>query len=118
MLALIACLGLAQLGHETTPALAQLFFATHMLYGVAAMPYQRRGATFALVVGAVGMSLSGAPTIGMALGLGSAFLVAMMLLRPEGLFPSRQRARELHTAAGEDSMEGSPEGIDAEGTLA
>jgi branched-chain amino acid transport system permease protein len=45
-------------------------------------------------------------------------LVAMMLLRPEGLFPSRQRARELHTAAGEDSMEGSPEGVDAEGTLA
>ncbi|MEO6350146.1 MAG: ABC transporter ATP-binding protein [Candidatus Limnocylindrales bacterium] len=45
-------------------------------------------------------------------------LVAMMLLRPEGLFPSRQRARELHTAAGEDGMEGSPEGIDAEGSLA
>jgi branched-chain amino acid transport system permease protein len=45
-------------------------------------------------------------------------LVAMMLLRPEGLFPSRQRARELHTAEGEDAMEGSPEGLDSEGTLA
>jgi branched-chain amino acid transport system permease protein len=45
-------------------------------------------------------------------------LVAMMLLRPEGLFPSRQRARELHTAEGEDAMEGSPEGIDSEGSLA
>jgi ABC-type branched-subunit amino acid transport system permease subunit len=45
-------------------------------------------------------------------------LVAMMLLRPEGLFPSRQRARELHTAAGEDAMKGSPEGIDSEGSLA
>ncbi|HUP82604.1 MAG TPA: ABC transporter ATP-binding protein [Candidatus Limnocylindria bacterium] len=45
-------------------------------------------------------------------------LVAMMLLRPQGLFPSRQRARELHTAAGEDPMEASPEGVDAEGTLA
>ena len=45
-------------------------------------------------------------------------LVTMMLLRPEGLFPSRQRARELHTAAGEDSMEGSPEGLDSEGKLA
>jgi branched-chain amino acid transport system permease protein len=42
-------------------------------------------------------------------------LVAMMLLRPEGLFPSRQRARELHTAAAE---EGSPEGLDSEGSLA
>jgi branched-chain amino acid transport system permease protein len=45
-------------------------------------------------------------------------LVAMMLLRPEGLFPSRQRARELHTAAGEDATEGSPEGLDSEGSLA
>jgi branched-chain amino acid transport system permease protein len=44
-------------------------------------------------------------------------LVAMMLLRPEGLFPSRQRARELHTAAGVDATEGSPEGLDSEGSL-
>ena len=77
LLALIACLGLAQLGHETTPALAQLFFATHMLYGVAAMPYQRRGAIFALVIGTFGMSLSGAPTIGLTLGLGSALLIVL-----------------------------------------
>jgi branched-chain amino acid transport system permease protein len=45
-------------------------------------------------------------------------LVAMMLLRPEGLFPSRKRARELHATEGEDAMEGSPEGLDSEGTLA
>lgn len=45
-------------------------------------------------------------------------LVAMMLLRPEGLFPSRQRQRELHTAEGIDPLEGSPEGLDSEGTLA
>jgi branched-chain amino acid transport system permease protein len=44
-------------------------------------------------------------------------LVAMMLLRPEGLFPSRQRARELHTAEGEDSLEASPSGLDSSGTL-
>ena len=31
-------------------------------------------------------------------------LVAMMLLRPEGLFPSRRRQRELHTGAGEEEM--------------
>ena len=43
-------------------------------------------------------------------------LVAMMLLRPEGLFPSRKRALELHTAEGEDS-EASPEGVDSEGVL-
>jgi branched-chain amino acid transport system permease protein len=45
-------------------------------------------------------------------------LVAMMLLRPQGLFPSRQRARELHTGVGDDSSEASPEGVDAEGSLA
>jgi ABC-type branched-subunit amino acid transport system permease subunit len=28
-------------------------------------------------------------------------LVSMMLLRPEGLFPSRQRKRELHESAEE-----------------
>jgi branched-chain amino acid transport system permease protein len=45
-------------------------------------------------------------------------LVAMMLLRPEGLFPSRQRARELHTSEGVDPLEGSPTGLDSEGSLA
>ena len=45
-------------------------------------------------------------------------LVVMMLLRPQGLFPNRSRARELHTAEGEDAMEGSPEGLDSEGSLA
>ena len=75
LLALLACLGLAQLGHETTPALAQLFFASYMFYGVAALPFRRVAAVLALVVGAVGMALSGAPTIALLLGLGSAALV-------------------------------------------
>jgi ABC-type branched-subunit amino acid transport system permease subunit len=34
-------------------------------------------------------------------------LVAMMLLRPEGLFPSRRRRRELHTAAEGEFVEAS-----------
>ncbi|VTU30065.1 hypothetical protein [Variovorax sp. PBL-E5] len=70
LLAMIACLGLAQLGHETTPALAQLFFASHLFYGVAALPYRRVGAFIALAIGAVGMTLSGGPTVGLALGIG------------------------------------------------
>ena len=77
LLALIACLGLAQLGHETTPALAQLFFIAHLFYGVAALPYHRVGASLALVVGTVGLALSGAPTVAMALGAGSAALVVI-----------------------------------------
>lgn len=77
LLALIACLGLAQLGHETTPALAQLFFIAHLFYGVAALPYHRVGATLALCVGALGLSLSGAPSVGLGLAAGAALLVAL-----------------------------------------
>ena len=40
LLALIACLGLAQLSHETTPALAQLGFTALTFYGMAALPYR------------------------------------------------------------------------------
>lgn len=76
LLALIACLGLAQLGHETTPALAQLFFASHLFYGVAALPYRRAGPVTALVVGTLGITLSGAPTVGLALAIGSALYIA------------------------------------------
>ncbi len=71
LLALIACLGLAQLGHETTPALAQLFFSSCLFFGMAAWPYRRNGPVLAFIVGALGMTLSGAPTLGLALGLGS-----------------------------------------------
>ncbi|SFO24962.1 MULTISPECIES: hypothetical protein [unclassified Variovorax] len=76
LLALIACLGLAQLGHETTPALAQLYFASHLFYGVAALPYRRAGPVIALVVGTLGMTLSGGPTVGLALATGSVLFIA------------------------------------------
>jgi ABC-type branched-subunit amino acid transport system permease subunit len=42
-------------------------------------------------------------------------LVLMMLLRPEGLFPSQRRKRELHETedlAGEDELGASPERVD------
>lgn len=76
VLALIASLGLAQLGHETTPALAQLFFASQLFYGVAALPYHRVGAFIALLIGSVGLTLSGGPTVGLGLGLGCVGLLA------------------------------------------
>ena len=42
-------------------------------------------------------------------------LVGMMLLRPEGLFPNRRRARELHVV---DEPQGADvEGVDPEGPL-
>ena len=77
LLALIACLGLAQLGHETTPALGQLFFIANLFYGIAALPYQRIGARIALAVGLFGLALSGAPTVGIVLAIGAAVLVAL-----------------------------------------
>ena len=63
LLALIACLGLAQLGHETSPALAQLGFSGMLFYAFATLPYHPRTSRAAAVLGTLGLSLSGAPTL-------------------------------------------------------
>lgn len=74
LLALIACLGLAQLSHETTPALAQLGFTSMVFYALAASQYRRAtsiaGPASGLVFGLIGLTLSGAPTIAILLGAG------------------------------------------------
>ena len=72
LLAFIACLGLAQLSHETTPALAQLAFSTVLYYALSALPYRRRTPTIAMGIGLVGLTLSGAPTLAVCFGLGGA----------------------------------------------
>lgn len=82
LLALLASLGLAQLGHETTPALAQLFFAALMFYGVAAVPYRRLGPVLALLVGGLGLSLGGAPWLSLVLGVGSLLLSLRERIQP------------------------------------
>jgi 4-amino-4-deoxy-L-arabinose transferase-like glycosyltransferase len=78
LLALIASLGLAQLSHETTPALAQLGFTALVFYAMAASPYRRATAVFGpslgLLVGLTGLALSGAPTVAVLLGLGGALV--------------------------------------------
>lgn len=80
LLALIASLGLAQLSHETTPALAQLGFTALVFYAVAASAYRNAwkvmGPALGLVVGLAGLALSGAPTVAALLGAGST-LVAL-----------------------------------------
>ena len=63
VLALIACLGLAQLSHETTASLAQLGFTAILFYGISAIPYRRAGAHLAVAIGVFGLSLSGAPAL-------------------------------------------------------
>ena len=74
LLALIACLGLAQLGHETTPALAQLGFSGLLFFALASLHYRRRSAMAAAWTGVLGLSLSGAPSLAL-LFLGGGMLI-------------------------------------------
>ncbi|WP_332824657.1 hypothetical protein [Ramlibacter sp.] len=74
LLALIACLGLAQLSHETTPALAQLGFTALTFYGMAALPYRLAVPIASMAVGMVGLGLSGAPAMAALFAVGGAIL--------------------------------------------
>ncbi|CAB5661988.1 Uncharacterised protein [Delftia tsuruhatensis] len=72
LLALVACLGLAQLSHETTSYVTQLGCAALLFFAAAAMPYHGRTAVLALLLGLPGLALSGAPTVATLFGLGGA----------------------------------------------
>ena len=74
LLALIACLGLAQISHETTPALAQLGSTALLFYAAAALPYRWLTAAISATVGSLGLALSGAPSLAVMLGLGCAVI--------------------------------------------
>ena len=74
LLALIACLGLAQLSHEVTTHLAQLCFATLTFYGVTAIGYRLLLPVTALMVGMAGLVLSAAPSLAVLFGSGAALL--------------------------------------------
>jgi hypothetical protein len=74
LLAFLACLGLAQLSHETTPALAQLCFTALTFYALAALPYRKGAPMAAGVFGLTGLALSGAPSMAVLLGTGSALI--------------------------------------------
>ena len=69
LLALIATLGLLQLGHETTPELAQLASVALYLYALAALPTRPRQARIALLLALPALAASGAPSIAVVLGL-------------------------------------------------
>jgi 4-amino-4-deoxy-L-arabinose transferase-like glycosyltransferase len=70
LLALIASLGLAQLSHETTPALTQLAFSALTFYATAALPRRPAIAAMCLFAGLAGLALSGAPTMALLFGAG------------------------------------------------
>jgi hypothetical protein len=69
LLALIASLGLLQLGHETTPELAQLTSVSLFVYALAARPFQPWRARGALLAALPALAISGAPSIALALGI-------------------------------------------------
>jgi hypothetical protein len=64
LLALIASLGLLQLGHETTPELAQLASVSLFLYALAACPFRGWQSKAAVMVALPALAASGAPMIG------------------------------------------------------
>lgn len=70
LLALIACLGLAQLAHETTPALAQTSFSALAFFGFAALNNKRLTGLWGAALGLIGLSLCGAPAMAALFGIG------------------------------------------------
>jgi 4-amino-4-deoxy-L-arabinose transferase-like glycosyltransferase len=75
LLALVACLGLAQYSHETTPSLAQLAFTSLAFFGIAGLRYRPWQAFAGLVVGLAGLALSGGPSIAILFALGGIFVL-------------------------------------------
>lgn len=68
LLALVATLGLLQLGHETTPELVQLFAASLFLWAMAAAPFRTARARAAVVGSLTLLATSGAPAMALAFG--------------------------------------------------
>lgn len=98
LLALVASLGLAQFSHETTPATAQLFCTAIVFYAVAALPYHALSASVIFLLGILGLTLSGAPSLAMALGLGSLFIFSADQLSNGQKRDAQDRARDLRSS--------------------
>ncbi|MEY2686105.1 MAG: hypothetical protein RL375_303 [Pseudomonadota bacterium] len=69
LLALIATLGLLQLGHETTPELVQLAACTLYLYALAVSPFRATKARVATLISLPVLAASGAATTAVLLGI-------------------------------------------------
>jgi 4-amino-4-deoxy-L-arabinose transferase-like glycosyltransferase len=91
LLALVACLGLAQLSHETTPALAQVGFTSLSFYAMAALPRRPAMAALWLFAGMAGLALSGAPAMAILFSAGG--LVISLLDRDARDDASRTKPR-------------------------
>ncbi|MCW5633650.1 MAG: hypothetical protein KIT17_09955 [Rubrivivax sp.] len=76
VLALMASLGLLQLGHETTPELAQLAATGLFLYALAAAPFRPVRSRLAVMVALPALAGSGAPSMALAMGAGGLVVCA------------------------------------------
>lgn len=88
LLALIASLGLLQLGHETTPELLQLASVALFVYALAASPFRALQPRLAVLAALPALAASGAPSIALALGI-----VGGVICRRSGYAPARRFAR-------------------------
>ena len=85
LLALLACLGLARLSHEATPALAQLSFSALLFFALANLARKRMTSLFCAALAIMGLALSGAPALAMILGAGGAIVIALDTGQPQSL---------------------------------
>lgn len=85
LLALLACLGLARLSHEATPALAQLAFSALLFFALANLARKRWTALMCAAIAIFGLALSGAPALAMILGAGGAIVIALHSGHPQSL---------------------------------
>jgi hypothetical protein len=75
VLALMATLGLLQLGHETTPELVQMPSLLLAMYGIAAAPFRRIKSRLALALALPALAISGAPSLALAVGLAAGVIL-------------------------------------------
>jgi 4-amino-4-deoxy-L-arabinose transferase-like glycosyltransferase len=93
LLGFIACLGLAQLSHETTPALVQLCCVALSFYAFAALPFRRWTPALSALAGLTGLTLSGGPSMALLLATGG--LLAHVLDRRQAQAEPRRHRRGM-----------------------
>ncbi len=123
LLAFIATLGLLQPGHETTPELAQLCAASLYVYALAAAPYRRWQPRVAVMVALTMLAASGAPSIGVALGLAGTVVCLRSAYEPARRYApwvlgATVLAAVLATAWGAWRWRGQPLDLDAARSIA
>lgn len=77
LLALMASLGLLELGHETTPELMQLALVTGLIWALAVVPTRPFLARTAVLLVLPMLAASGAPTLALLLALAAALVCAL-----------------------------------------